>query len=283
MTSWLQGLVPGPVKRAFSALYTGECRDTATQAYPPSAHISPEQTVAPAPSSLPDTLSALSPDLHSPLLPPSEWNVVPCFDSDSGPPKLASDSSDCDNCIHIPSPLRTQTEPARRPTRSHTPNPRHSAPVTSVSWHQWVGCAPPSHCATPAASSSSATSILQSAATLLQHVHTTINTDGSYSSGCMGLGAVSHHHLTGCTRLFASSPAASPEDSSMLAEALALIEALLDALSHNSTSIHIITDSRTLRQLVLGREQLRGPDRVGKALATVTQQIITTIRKFDTV
>jgi ribonuclease HI len=187
------------------------------------------------------------------------------------------------NCIHIPPPLQVQTPPARRPTRSNTPTPRHSAPVTNISWHQWVGCAPPSHSTALDDASPPATSTLQAAIALLQNVHTTINTDGSYLSGCMGLGFVSHHHLTGCTRLFACNPAASPEDNSMLAEALALMEALLDALSNNSTSIHVITDSRTLRQLVLGREQLRGPDGVGKALANATQRIIATIRQFDSV
>jgi ribonuclease HI len=191
--------------------------------------------------------------------------------------KLHSDTSDSDNRVHVPSP-QTST---RRPLRLNTPDSRHSAPVNSISWQQWVGCAPPSHPAIPTDASDAAPSTLQAATAILHNVHTTIIADGSYSSGKMGLGFVSHHHRTGCTRFLACSPQAGPDDSSMLAEALTLEEALLDARSNDSTVIHVVTDSKTLRQLTLGREQLRGPDRVGKALAAATQRIIALTRTFD--
>jgi ribonuclease HI len=73
------------------------------------------------------------------------------------------------------------------------------------------------------------------------------------------------------------------EDSSMLAETLSLEAALIDARSNNSSSLHVVTDSRTLRQLVLGRERSKGPDKVGRALADATQRVICLVRTFDTV
>jgi hypothetical protein len=328
MTSWFSGLVPAPVKRAFNALYSGEeHQDTALQASPLTAPLSPEQPFSPAHAPAAPILSA--PPLNQRPFPsrPPDSNSMPCLGSDSDSSdseddvpapaarqpnvrqrhtpryrspsptprrplrsntpapshsRLHSDASDSDSCFHVHPPSMLQP-PTRRPMRSNTPNPRNSAPVNSVSWQKWIGCAPPSPSVIPHDDLPQQDSTLQAAAVLLQHVHTTIIADGSYSSGRMGLGFVVHHHNTGCTRLLACGPAVAPEDSSMLAEALTLEEALLDALTNNSTSAHVVTDSRTLRQLVLGREQLRGPDRVGNALATATQRIIATIRKFDRV
>jgi hypothetical protein len=45
--------------------------------------------------------------------------------------------------------------------------------------------------------------------------------------------------------------------------------------------IHIVTDSKTLRQLVLGREQSRGADKVGKALADAIARVVAMARTFD--
>jgi ribonuclease HI len=75
----------------------------------------------------------------------------------------------------------------------------------------------------------------------------------------------------------------SSEDSSMLAETLSLEAALTDARFNNSSSVHVVTDSRTLRQLVLGRERSKGPDKVGRALADATHRVIALVRAFDTV
>ena len=54
-----------------------------------------------------------------------------------------------------------------------------------------------------------------------------------------------------------------------------------DAQTVASRAVHIVTDSRTLRQLALGREQSRGPDRLGKRLADANQQLISLLRSFD--
>jgi ribonuclease HI len=333
MTSWFHGLVPAPVKRAFNALYSGgEHQDTALQASPPAAPLSPEQTVAPAHApTIP--ISAASP-LNScpspPLLP--DRNGMPSLgiDSDSscseedvpapyarrtnaghrhaprlrcpsqaprlplrnntpapryvGHSQIPSDTNASDDDpVDVPCPPRNFSPPRRRHFRDHMPEPRHSKPATSVSWRQWVGSAPPGEAATHPNVPLSPMSPIRAATALLQHVDTTIVQDGSYSNKIMGLGFVSHHHRTLCTRFFARRIEPSSEDSSMLAETLSLETALVDARSNNSISIHIVTDSRTLRQLVLGRERSKGPDKVGRALADAIQRVIGLVRTFDTV
>jgi ribonuclease HI len=120
-------------------------------------------------------------------------------------------------------------------------------------------------------------------AALLQHVDTTIVQDGSYSNKIMGIGFVAHHHKTSATRVFARRADVSTEDSSMLAETLSLEAALLDARANKSASLHITTDSKTLRHLALGRERSRGADRIGRTLADATARVIELIRTFDTV
>ena len=57
----------------------------------------------------------------------------------------------------------------------------------------------------------------------------------------------------------------------------------LGAQTRQSRSAHIVTDSKTLRQLALGREHSRGPDRIGKTLADATTRVIAIIRTFELV
>jgi ribonuclease HI len=64
----------------------------------------------------------------------------------------------------------------------------------------------------------------------------------------MGLGFISHHHRSHQTRLFAKPLNLDVDNNSMLAETLTLIEALTDAQACGSAAIHVVTDSRTLKQ-----------------------------------
>jgi ribonuclease HI len=99
----------------------------------------------------------------------------------------------------------------------------------------------------------------------------------------MGLGFITHHHRSKQTRIFAKPLDLGTDNNSMLAETLTLTEALTDAQRNKSDSVHVITDSRTLRQFALGREQSRGSDKVGKQLADANQQLLALLRSFDTV
>jgi hypothetical protein len=104
----------------------------------------------------------------------------------------ASDNDDDASTIHFPAPLthlpreenlpsqppprhRSPTPAPRRPLRNDTPAPRHAAPVSKISWRDWVGCAPPS--TAPPAVEPDAT--VNAAAALLQDIHSTIVCDGS--------------------------------------------------------------------------------------------------------
>jgi ribonuclease HI len=292
MSSWLGNLVPEPLKRALNALTCGQ-PGTPPHALPSSAPHSPEQPVAPAPHSshpLPFSYTA-SPSSQcplSPMCPPQ----TPCDTS------LESDehsSSDQDGTIYLPAPEARQSidnpqqqqrsrpfspsPTSRRPPRNTTPAPRHAQPVNMISWRDWVGCSPPPtspHITTPDAT-------IDAAASLLRDTHTTIICDGSKTQTRMGLGFISHHHRSRQTLLFAKPLDLDSHNNSMLAETLSLLEALLDAQKSGSKLLHIVTDSRTLRQIALGREQSRGPDKIGRRLADANQQLAALLRSFDKV
>ena len=216
--------------------------------------------------------------LHSPPLPEDLPGL-----------RFDSDSSDDEEVIYFPAPStalpsrspqsrhRSPTPTPRRPLRSNTPAPRHAEPVSKISWRDWVGCCPPST-SSPIASPDAT---VDAAAALLREVDITIICDGSKTQSRMGLGFISHHHRSSRTRLFAKPMDLDADNNSMLAETLTLVEALLDAQACSARAVHIVTDSRTLRQLALGREQSRGPDRVGKRLADANQQLLSLLRTFD--
>lgn len=312
MTSWIQGLVPGSVKRALNALYPRACEGTASQAHSAAAPLSPEQPVAPAlnppsscthqppiscsdmPGMVSDSDSSSDSDDGSPYIPSRRHSKPAATRRAHSIDSTASDTSDDtayvpapsarrdDNQRPPPQPLprhRSPTPTQRRPLRSNTPAPRHAAPVTKISWREWVGCAPPP--TTPPAALSD--EIINSAAALLKDVHSTIICDGSKTQARMGLGFITHHHRSKQTRIFAKPLDLGPDNNSMLAETLTLTEALTDAQCNKSDSVHIVTDSRTLRQLALGREQFRGAEKLGKHLADANQKLVTLLRSFEAV
>ena len=69
----------------------------------------------------------------------------------------------------------------------------------------------------------------------------------------------------------------------MLAEALAFQALLADAIASNSKSIHITGDSKTLIKLGLGQDITHGPEHNTSSFCTVTDDIISMLKLFDTV
>lgn len=166
-----------------------------------------------------------------------------------------------------------------RRVRATPPAPRHASPYTGISWSNWVGSVP-----VQANAPTSLPSTIDNARDVIKDVDTSIFTDGSHlPNGPMGLAFCNHHHHISQTHLFASHEEPCAEGSSMLAEALTLEKALLNARTASARSLHITTDSKELRQLALGRDRLSSADKVGRRLADAIQRIIDLLRTFDVV
>jgi ribonuclease HI len=271
-TGWQQPLAPNDHRPPPAQLSVAPAATHATTAPSTPPPTSAHPTIGPAhhhtPGLAPDSDSSSDDgEIHFfPRSPSAQHHSVSSNNSDLPLPSIQ------------PSRHCSSTTPSRRrPVSCATPPPRHAKPITKIAWREWIGCDPPS--TAPIADTSTAT--VDAATALLKDVHTTIICDGSKTQTRMGLGFISHHHRTRQTFLFAKPLDLGEDNNSMLAETLTLVEALLDAQASQSASIHVITDSRTLRQLVLGREHSRGPAKVGKRLADANQQLLGLLRSFD--
>jgi len=99
----------------------------------------------------------------------------------------------------------------------------------------------------------------------------------------MGFASVSHHHVQGITRIRCAGACSDHANTSFLGEVLGLEASLADAQEVGSKSIHIATDSSTLRKLCLGREQSHGADVIGHIQADAVARVLVLIRSFDEV
>ena len=159
------------------------------------------------------------------------------------------------------------------------PAPRHDQPVSRLSFSNWVGALP-----RPAEQPAPSTSTIDAAAEILRDIDSSIVCDGSLSdAGKMGCAFVNQHHRLSSTRFHCKSIDPASSNSSFLAETLALEAALLDARAAKSKTLHVTTDCKPLRQLALGRDQARGPDKNGPTLSSAIERVIDLIRSFDAV